>query len=140
MENVFEELNNALQEFKTFLDTNVTKIQPAIQLIAGLIPEINTMINQVIALLKELETEINKLDPSAIPGLDEVTSMAERTTRTLAAARDIIPSQSGTIDEVTSIARKVGGLSALGDVKQEILDCLAAIITHFESLKAADSN
>lgn len=135
--NLFQELNDVLQEFKTFLDQNVPTIRPAIQAIASLIPQVTELIDKLVDLMGKLKTEIQNLDVSAIPGLSEATEFITKIKSFLAAAKNLLPDEAATIDEVLAVADVVGGLSGLDDVKQEILDTIDAIIAHLNSLKPA---
>jgi ABC-type transporter Mla subunit MlaD len=135
--NLFQELNDVLQEFKTFLDSNVPTIAPAIQAIASLVPQITDLLDQLIGLMNDLKSEIQNLDVSAIPGLAEATEFITMVKNFLDAAKNLLPEQGDTIDEVLAVADVVGGLSGLDDVKQEILDTIDAIVAHLNSLKPA---
>ncbi len=135
--NLFQELNNVLQEFKSFLDQNVPTIRPAIQAIASLIPQVTELINKLVDLMGKLKTEIQNLDVSAIPGLNEATEFINKVKGFLAAAKNLLPDEAGTIDEVLGVADVVGSLSGLNEVKQQILDAIDAIVAHLNSLKPA---
>lgn len=136
-ENLFQQLKDALQEFKDFLDTNVPIIKPAIQALSGIIPQINDLLDQLASLLNDLKTEIQNLDVSSIPGLSEVAGFTEKMTTMLNTAKNLLPDQAGTIDDVLSVASVVSGLPSLDDIKNEIISLLNAIIAHVNSLKAA---
>jgi uncharacterized protein Yka (UPF0111/DUF47 family) len=136
-DNLFQELKDVLEEFKTFLDDNVPTIRPAIQAIAGLIPQVTELLDKLIDLMNKLKAEINSLDVNAIPGLDEATQFVDRIKAFLAAAKNLLPEEAGTIDDVLSVADVVGSLSGLDDVKQDILDLIDAIVAHLNSLKPA---
>ncbi len=134
--NLFEELKDVLQDFKDFLDANVPTIKPAIQALASLIPQINDLIDLLVGLMNDLKTEINNLDVSAIPGLEEVSSFTTKIGSFLDAAESLLPDQQSTINEVRSVANVVTGLPSLDEVKTEILTLIDAIIAHLNSLKA----
>lgn len=135
--NLFQELHDVLQEFKTFLDQNVPTIAPAIQAIASLVPQVTELIDKLVELMNKLKTEIQSLDVSAIPGLDEATEFITKVKGFLDAAKNLLPDEAATIDDVLAVADVVGGLSGLDDVKQEILDLIDAIVAHLNSLKPA---
>jgi hypothetical protein len=135
--NLFQELKDVLQDFKDFLDENVATIRPAINALAGLIPQINDLLNLLIGLMNSLRTEIENLDVSGIPGLEEVSMFTTRIRAFLEAARSLLPDQAGTIDEVLSVADVVTSLPSLDEVRAEILALITAIIGHLESLRAA---
>jgi hypothetical protein len=135
--NLFQELKDVLQDFTDFLDENVATIRPAINALAGLIPQINDLLNLLIGLMNSLRTEIENLDVSGIPGLEEVSMFTTRIRAFLEAARSLLPDQAGTIDEVLSVADVVTSLPSLDEVRAEILALITAIIGHLESLRAA---
>jgi hypothetical protein len=136
-DNLFQELNDLLQEFKTFLDQNVPTIRPAIQAIASLVPQATELIDKLVDLMNKLKTEIQNLDVSAIPGLETATQFIDRVKAFLEAAKNLLPDEAGTINDVLGVADVVGGLSGLDDVKQDILECIDAIVVHLNSLKPA---
>ena len=86
--------------------------------------------------MNDLKTEINNLDVSAIPGLEEVSSFTTKIGSFLDAAESLLPDQQSTINEVRSVANVVTGLPSLDEVKTEILTLIDAIIAHLNSLKA----
>lgn len=135
--NLFQELKDVLQDFKEFLDENVPTIKPAISALAALIPQINELLDLLIGLMNSLKTEIENLDVSAIPGLEEVAGFTTKIRAFLEAARNLLPEESDTIDEVLSVADVVTGLPSLDEVKAEILSLITAITAHLNSLKAA---
>ncbi|GAB4377874.1 MAG: hypothetical protein Kow0042_26190 [Calditrichia bacterium] len=135
--NLFQELKDALQDFKDFLDENVPIIKPAIQALASLIPQINDLLDSLADLLVDLKNEIQNLNVSSIPGLNEVSSFTEKMTTMLETAKNLLPQQTGTINEVLSIASVVTSLPSLEDLKAEIIALLDAIIAHVNSLKSA---
>jgi hypothetical protein len=135
--NIFQELNDLLQEFKTFLDQNVPTIRPAIQAIAGMFNQIVELIDKLIELMNKLKTEISNFDLSDIPGLAEATEFINMIKSFLNSARTLLPDEAGTIDDVLSVADVVGSLSGLDEVKQSILDTIDAIVAHLNSLKPA---
>lgn len=135
--NLFQELKDVLQEFKDFLDENVATIRPAINALAGLIPQINDLLNLLIGLMNSLKTEIENLDVSGIPGLEEVSAFTTRIRAFLEAARNLLPDEAGTIDEVLGVADVVTSLPSLDEVRAEILALITAITAHLESLRAS---
>ncbi|MDO3379168.1 hypothetical protein [Geoalkalibacter halelectricus] len=133
--NLFEELKDVLQDFKDFLDANVPTIRPAIQALASLIPQVTDLIDKLIDLMNSLKAEIDKLDVSAIPGLDEVSSFTTKIGTFLDTAESLLPDQSSTINDVRSVANVITGLPSLDDVKAEIEALIDAIVAHLNSLK-----
>lgn len=136
-ENIFQELDDLLKEFRAFLDENVPTIKPAIQAIASLIPQVTEVIDKLIELMNKLKTEISNFDVSAIPGLAEATEFINMVKSFLTSAKALLPDEAGTIDDVLEVADVVGSLSGLDEVKQSILDSIDAIVTHLTSLKPA---
>ncbi|MFH7025258.1 MAG: hypothetical protein ACHBN1_07615 [Heteroscytonema crispum UTEX LB 1556] len=135
--NLYQELKDALQDFKTFLDENVAKIKLAIQALNSLIPQIAELLDKLIDLMGKLKAEIQKLDPNSIPGLGEVSSFTTKIKAFLTSAKSLLPNEAGTIDDVLSVADVVSGLPSLNDVKAEILTLIDEITTKLQELKSA---
>ena len=134
-ESVFEQLKQVLTDLKNFLDANVPTIKPAIQALASLIPQIVDLLDLLIGLMNDLKTEVQNLDVSSIPGLNEVSEFTSQITTFLDTTKDLLPDQASTIEEIRSVANVVTGLPSLDEVKAEILLLLDAIIAHLNSLK-----
>lgn len=136
-QNLFQELKEVLEDFKKFLDDNVATIKPAVQALAGLIPQINELITKLVDLMGKLKAEIQKLDVSAIPGLAEASEFTTKIKAFLTAAKNLLPDEADTIDDVLGVADVVTGLPSLDEVKAEILSLIDAIVGHLNSLKSA---
>jgi hypothetical protein len=136
-DNLFEQLKEVLADFKSFLDSTVPTIKPAIQAIASLIPQVLELVDLLIDLLGKLRTEISNLDVSAIPGLSEVAEFTAKVTTLLEAAEKLLPDEADSIRQIGDVADVVTGLPSLEAVKGEILTLLDAILTHLNSLKTA---
>jgi hypothetical protein len=137
-ENLYQELKDVLQDFKTFLDDNVPTIKPAILALASLIPEIVDLIDLLIDLMGDIKTEIENLDVSDIPALSQVSEFTEKISNFLDASADLLPDDAdGTVEDIRSAISVVGGLPSLDEVKQDILDLIGDIVTHLNSLKPA---
>ena len=134
-QNLFGQLRDVLNGLKTFLDTNVPTIKPAIQALASLIPQIVDLLDLLIGLMNDLRTEVQNLDVSGIPGLDQVSEFTSQITTFLDTTADLLPDQASTIEEIRSVANVVTGLPSLDEVKEEIELLINDIIGHLESLK-----
>lgn len=134
--NLFEEMKDALEDFKSFLDQNIGTIRPAVQAIAAMIPEVNDFIDQLAGVLDQLKTKINELNTN-IPGLTEATEFTGKVTSFLETAKSLVPDAASEIDAVLETASVVTSLPSLDQVKTEILNLLDAIIAHVNSLKSA---
>lgn len=134
--NLFQELKDALQEFKDFLDENVPTIKPAIQALASLIPQIVELIDLLVGLLNQVKTEVQNLDVSAIPGLAEVSEFTGKIDSLVEAARALLPDDAEeSINEVLEVASVVSSLPSLDELKTEIVTLIEAIVIHLNSLK-----
>ncbi len=134
--NLYEELKDALKDLKDFLEENTDIIKPAVQALAALVPQVNTLIDELIGLLGDVKTEISNLDVSAIPGLSEVSQFTTTVTAFLNTTKALLPDQAATIDEVLGAANVIGSLPSLDQVKAEILSLIDAIIANLGELKA----
>jgi hypothetical protein len=136
---LYDDLKNALNEFKTFLDTNVPTIKPAIQALKN-IPQIGTQIGQLvtklIGLLTSLKTQIQNLNVSAIPGLAAVSGFTGAAKTLLETAENLLPDQKAAIDDVLNVVNVVTGLPSLDAVKQDIISLIDAIIADLNALNS----
>lgn len=132
---LFEELQEVLAEFKSFLDDNVATIKPAIQAIASLIPQVTELLDLLIELLGKLKTELQNLDVGAIPGLGEVAEFTGMIPAFLEAAKKLLPDEAASIDSIADVASVVTGLPSVDAVKAELISLIDAINAHLNSLK-----
>jgi phage-related protein len=134
-QNLFEELKTALTSFKTFLDANVGTIKPAIQALKAIVPQITELITKLIDLMNKLKTEISNLNPGQVgAGLTKVTEFTNATKTLLTTAKDLLPNEAGTIDEVLGVVNVVSSLPSLDAVKAEILALIDAIVSDLNQL------
>ncbi|MCA1567700.1 MAG: hypothetical protein LC803_19055 [Acidobacteria bacterium] len=133
--NLYQQLKDALQEFKDFLDENVPIIQPAIAALGAMIPQIEQLLDQLIELMGDLKEEINNLNVGAIPGLAEVSQFTAGIKTLLETSKNLLPQQAGTINDVLAVVDVVGSLPSLDDVKEEINTLIDQIVVHLNSLK-----
>lgn len=135
--NLFDEIKEALDEFKKFLDDNAGTIKPAIapldQLTGGRVTE---LINSLVSLLNKLKAEVEKLDPNLIPELDKVTTFTTSVKTLLESSKSLLPNETATIDDVIGVADIVTSLPSIDQLKTEITGLIDAIITHLNNLKS----
>jgi hypothetical protein len=134
--NLYQDLKNALNDFKTFLDTNVTKIKPAIQALKSIVPQIGDLVSKLIDLMNKLKTEIQNLNVSNIPGLSQLSGFTTAAQTLLTTAENLLPDEKSSIDDVLSVVNVVSGLPSLDTVKQDILNLIDGIIGDLNSLNA----
>jgi hypothetical protein len=134
--NLYQELKDALQEFKDFLDTNVPVIKPAIQALSSMIPQITELLDKLIGLMGDLRNEINNLNVGAIPGLDKVSQFTASVRTLLETSKNLLPNEADTIDDVLAVVNVVTGLPTLDAVKADILTLIDQIVGHLNSLKS----
>jgi len=134
--NLYQDLKNALNDFKTFLDTNVATIKPAIQALKSIVPQVGTLVTQLITLMNKLKTEIQNLNVSNVPGLSQLSSFTTSAQTLLTTAKNLLPAEANDIDAVLSVVSVVQGLPSLDTVKQDILNLIDAIISDLNSLNS----
>jgi len=134
--NLFQELKDALTEFKTFLDTNVPVIKPAIQALKAIVPQVGDLLDKLIDLMGKLKTAINNLNVGAIPGLDKVATFTQGVTTLLQTAKNLLPNEASTIDDVLAAANVAGSLPSVDQLKAEIISLIDAIVVDLNSLKS----
>jgi len=134
--NLYEDLKKALADFKSFLDTNVATIKPAVQALKAIIPQIGELIDKLIDLMGQLKTEIQNLNVSAIPGLDKVSAFTTGVKTLLTTAEDLLPNQKSAIDDVLGVVNVVSALPSLDAIKAEILALIDGIVANLNTLKS----
>jgi hypothetical protein len=134
---LFEDLKNALKDFKEFLDQNVSTIATAISALKSLVPQITELLDKLVDLMGKLKTEINNLNVSAIPGLAEASEFTDKMKNFLNAMKTLLPEETDSIDDVLEVANLVTGLPSLDEIKTEILSLIDAIVGHLNTLKNA---
>jgi len=134
-QNLFEELKAALTSFKQFLDTNVATIKPAIQALKSIVPQVTELITKLIDLMGKLKTEINNLNPGVVGDLTKVTEFTNATKTLLTTAKDLLPNEAGTIDDVLGVINVVSSLPSLNAIKAEIIALIDSIVANLNQLK-----
>ncbi|MFN8475294.1 MAG: hypothetical protein U0822_24135 [Anaerolineae bacterium] len=134
--NLFDDLKSALTTFKNFLDQNVPTIKPAIQALRSLIPQITDLLNKLIDLMNSIKTEVDRLASQPIPGVEQVSQFTQGITSLLTTAKNLLPDQAGTIDDVLSVAQVVSSLPSVGQIKAEIDSLIDAVVTHLRNLNS----
>jgi flagellin-like hook-associated protein FlgL len=135
--NLYQDLKNALNDFKTFLDTNTDKIKQAIGPLKQLIPQIGDLISKLVDLMNKLKTEIQNLNVTNIPGLSQFSAFATAAQTLLTTAESLLPDQKTAIDDVLSVVNVAAGLPSLDSVKQDIVNLIDGIITDLNKLATA---
>jgi hypothetical protein len=131
----FQQLKQVLQDFRTFLDQNVSTIEAAIRPLRSILPQINDLIDKLIGLMTSLKSEIDKLNPGAIPGLGQVTTFTGKISTMLDSVKTILPQEGAAIDDVRTALSVVGNLQNLDQIKTELLALIDAINADLNRLK-----
>ncbi|HWN42316.1 MAG TPA: hypothetical protein VNW71_08845 [Thermoanaerobaculia bacterium] len=136
--NLFQELKDVLTTFKQFLDTNVNTIKPAITALKAIVPQVTELLDKLVDLMGKLKTEINNLNPGAVGGgLTQVTQFTNSAKTLLETAKNLLPNEASTIDEILSVISVVSSLPSLDAIKTEIIQLIDAITGHLNTLKTA---
>lgn len=134
--NLYQDLKNALNDFKTFLTTNVAIIKPAIVALKPIIPQIGTLITSLITLMGQLKTEIQGLNVGSIQGLDKVAQFTNAAKVLLQTAETLLPDQKASIDQVLGTVNVVAGLPTLDTVKGDIIQLIDDVTAQLQTLNA----
>lgn len=134
--NLYQDLKNALNDFKTFLDTNVPTIKPAVQALKSIVPQIGTLLTSLISLMGKLKTEIQGINVGSIPGLSQIAAFTASAKTLLTTAEGLLPDDKPEIDQVLSAIDVVAGLPSLDTVKADILTLIDAIVAQLNNLNS----
>ncbi|SED65215.1 hypothetical protein SAMN05519104_4010 [Rhizobiales bacterium GAS188] len=132
--NLYQELKDALAQFKQFLDSNTTSLKPVIATLKPILPQIGDLLTKLIALMGQLKDAINNIKLTDPGGLAQVSQFTTGVTTLLQKAETLLPQQKSAIDDVLGAANVVTGLPSLSAVKQDILDLLTGIIDDLNTL------
>ena len=134
-QNLYSDLKNALGTFKDFLDQNTATIKPAIHALESVVPQISDLVSKLIDLMGKMKTEIQNLNVSGVPGLDQVSKFTSAITTVLTTAQSLLPDQAGAIQDVLNVTSVVTGLPSLDSIKQDILTLIDGIVADLNQLK-----
>src|SRR5258708_2766588 len=134
-QNLYSDLKNALGTFKDFLDQNTAMIKPAIQALESVVPQISDLVSKLIDLMGKMKTEIQNLNVSGVPGLDQVSKFTSAITTVLTTAQSLLPDQASAIQDVLNVTSVVTGLPSLDSIKQDILTLIDGIVADLNQLK-----
>lgn len=138
-ENLYKDLQTALEDFNKFLRDNTGTIKPAIQALKAVIPQLGDLIDQLITLLGKLKTEIQNLDVGAGQVGDAIKQVSAFTTGVktlLTTAENLLPQNKSDIDAVLSVVDVVSSLPSLNDVKDAILKAIDDVVAALTDLKS----
>jgi hypothetical protein len=137
-DNLFNELKDALQEFRDFLNDNITAIGDAVSVVKVIIPEqIDVLFTKLIELLVKLQTEVNQLDVSTLLGedLSKVTEFTGAIGPIVEAAKKLLPGEN--FEFVSDVGDVISSLPSIDEVKEEISSLIDAVLGHLNTLKDA---
>lgn len=134
-DNVIEDLSASLKSLRTYLDTNIATIAPAIMALRSLAPEqLDIFLRSLNELIVALKTQLQALDTGGIPGLDETAEFSSRVHAVASAAQPFLPGQSELVTRLQDSASVIAALPALEDARPKLIDNIDAIRGHLAGL------
>lgn len=135
---VLQDLQTNLADFEGFLKTNVGTIRTAFQALHSLFPQVDELLDKLIKLMNDIQTEVQSLDISKIQGVEQVTNFTTMLTNLLNTLKGLLPSDQKAIEDVLGVANIVGELPQLGgEVKDKVIQSIQAIIGYLKQIKGA---
>jgi ABC-type transporter Mla subunit MlaD len=134
---IYQELRDSLAEFHQFLADQATTVGPAIRALAGIVPQINDLIDKPIDLLNKLKVEIDKISQLVPAQAQQALEYAQQIKSFVEALRAMLPNESDAIEEVANVADILAGLPTFGQLKEEIKTLINNIITLLQGMKSA---
>jgi len=134
--NLYQQLKEALNTFKTFLDSERDTLHTAVSTLKPIVPQVGDLLGKLIDLMGQLKTAVNNIDVNSIPGLDKVSQFTGSATTLLQTAEGLLPSAKAAIDDVLSVASVVTGLPSFTTLKADILGLLDAVIADLTAINA----
>jgi hypothetical protein len=134
---LFQDLENALKDFKKFLADNTAILLPVVQALKPIVPQLGTLLNNLIALMTQLIDAIDKFNLGSIPHLDELAKFTTLVKAILTAAEALLPQQKPAIENVLQQAEVVIGLPAFTpQLKADIIQLLKDIKDNLTTLNS----
>lgn len=136
--NVYEEIKNALTTVKNILDQGTNTIKPAVQALAGAVPEVNDLLGKLVTLLDKLKVAVNDLDAGAIGGhIQTVLNLVNASKALIEKAREALPEAEKPIATTAlEVATVISSLPSFDQLKAEIVALIDAVKTSIQSLRA----
>jgi ABC-type transporter Mla subunit MlaD len=134
--NLYQQLKDALNTFKTFLDSEKDTLHTAVSTLKPIVPQVGDLLGKLIDLMGQLKTAVNNIDVNSIPGLDKVSQFTSSATTLLQTAEGLLPSARAAIDDVLSVASVVTGLPSFTTLKADILGLLDAVVADLTAINA----
>ena len=125
---LFDDLLQALTTFKQFLDSTKDTLKPAIVALKSVVPKVGDLLTQLIGLMDKLEIEIKKLAAGNLgTGLETATKFTDAANALLDAAKNLLPNDAATIDQILAVVAVVKALPSLASVTDKIIPLIDAI-------------
>jgi hypothetical protein len=138
MENYYQAIRDTLHTLKEFLDKNDSAInntiKPGLQTLYGTIPQTRHFIANIIFLLEDFKSRLQRTDVRTIPNIGELTRFATLVDTVLEKSGSLLPDQFDTIQDVHGTARMIGDLPALTELKDDIIKYVEGIVAHCRKL------
>lgn len=140
---VYQELKDILKQFEDFIgnEQNFNLVKTGIDALRAIGDpvkgQVNDLLSLLIDLLTKLNTEINKLDVSNIPGISQATDFVGKAKTFLETAKTLLPGEADTIEEAIRAADFAAGLPSLNDLKTEILRLIAFLLGKLGTLRGS---
>lgn len=125
--NVYQDLKDALSKFKDFMTQNLDVIKAALKAVAAFIPNVPQVIDQLIGLLNTLKSEIDKIDPSKLTGVAQISALTDGVGAILTATKALLPDQSSAIEGVTTALGVLKSVPSLTQIKTDIISLLTDV-------------
>jgi hypothetical protein len=134
---IYDELRDALAEFKAFLQNQASTVGPVIKSLATVVPQINDLIDKPIALLQALKVEIEKISNLVPAEANTALEYAQKLKGFVQALQAILPGEDGTINDVSNVADIIAGLPSLSNIKAELDTLIDEIIALLQGMQSA---
>lgn len=138
-QDLFQELKDALDQFKTFLTSpEFAKVKAVITALIDLIPKIGTLIDDLVKLLGEVRKAVINLKLPAIPDLDNVLLFTKKVQTLVEATEALLPPGDETANDVIKALGFAASLPTITDsLKNDITMLIDDIVHELESLRPA---
>jgi hypothetical protein len=136
--NLYQDLKSELEDFQKFLTDNQAAIIGAVKTIKSVLPQVGSVIVDLIGLLTKLHAEVDKLDVSAIGGdvLANISSLSKNATAVVTTAEALLPADKDAFDKVLLGLNFASDLPSLKTLKADILKLIDDVSAELTTINA----
>jgi methyl-accepting chemotaxis protein len=130
--NIYEQLRDALKEFKEFLEKDNGEIKGVLSQVVSNFPPLGGLIKSLLDLLDDLKAEIADLADN-LEDIDKARSFAKTAQKVVEAGKELL-TDSPVVETVLDVVKVINDIPSLADVQTEIDETIGLIKGHLQDV------